>query len=71
MCARPWSGSGRSFAAISVRLEKRRPGLPIVAVSPEIQAYIARVCDRPAFARVTAADAELAAAHEAVAKATG
>ena len=39
--------------------------------TPEIQAYVARVCDRPAFARVIAADAELATAHEAVAKATG
>jgi glutathione S-transferase len=41
----------------------------LVPELPEIQAYVSRVCDRPAFARVMAADAELAAAHEAAAKA--
>jgi glutathione S-transferase len=46
-------------------------GFKLVPELPETQAYIARVCDRPAFARVIAADAELAAAHEAAAKVTG
>lgn len=32
---------------------------------PEIKAYVARVTERPAFARVSARDAELAAQHEA------
>ena len=32
---------------------------------PEITAYLARMWDRPAFARITANDAELAAAHAA------
>ncbi|KYF93636.1 glutathione S-transferase [Sorangium cellulosum] len=32
---------------------------------PEIAAYVARICSRPSFARVTADDAQLAAAHEA------
>lgn len=41
----------------------------LVPELPEIKAYIARVCDRPAFARAMAADAELAAAQEAAAKA--
>ncbi|WP_437998882.1 glutathione S-transferase family protein [Sorangium sp. So ce185] len=32
---------------------------------PEIAAYVARICSRPSFARVTSDDAQLAAAHEA------
>ena len=41
----------------------------IVPELPEIKAYIARVCERPAFVRATAKDAELAAAQEAAIKA--
>lgn len=37
----------------------------LVPELPEITAYMARMWDRPAFARVTAKDAELTAAHEA------
>ena len=37
----------------------------LVPELPEITAYMARMCERPAFTRVTAKDAELAAAHEA------
>ena len=37
----------------------------LVPALPEIVAYSERICSRPAFARVSAADAELAAAHEA------
>jgi glutathione S-transferase len=37
----------------------------IVPELPEIKAYLARVCERPAFVRATALDAELAAAHAA------
>jgi glutathione S-transferase len=35
-------------------------GFGLVPPSPEITAYLARVCERPAFQRATAADAELA-----------
>jgi glutathione S-transferase len=41
----------------------------IVPELPEIMAYVQRIADRPVSARVTAADAELSAAHEAAAKA--
>lgn len=44
-------------------------GFKIVPELPEIQAYIGRVCDRPAFVRVFAADAALAEAHAAAAQA--
>ncbi|MGK3990095.1 glutathione S-transferase family protein [Sorangium sp. So ce136] len=37
----------------------------LVPELPEVKGYVARVCGRPAFARVAAKDAELAAAHEA------
>jgi glutathione S-transferase len=37
----------------------------LVPELPELTAYMARMWDRPAFARVTAKDAELTAAHEA------
>jgi glutathione S-transferase len=37
----------------------------LVPELPEVRSYIARVCSRPAFARIAAKDAELAAAHEA------
>ncbi|WP_437653561.1 glutathione S-transferase family protein [Sorangium sp. So ce1182] len=37
----------------------------LVPELPEVKAYVARVCGRPAFARIAAKDAELAAAHEA------
>ena len=37
----------------------------LVPELPEVKAYIARVCSRPAFARIASKDAELAAAHEA------
>lgn len=37
----------------------------LVPELPEIKAYIARVCARPAFARADAKDAELVAQHEA------
>jgi glutathione S-transferase len=40
-------------------------GFKLVPELPEIMAYVARVCDRPAFVRMTASDAELAAAHAA------
>ncbi|MFT3775347.1 MAG: glutathione S-transferase C-terminal domain-containing protein [Minicystis sp.] len=43
----------------------------LVPELPEIKAYIARVCERPAFARVAAADAALAAEHEAAIAAKG
>lgn len=39
----------------------------LVPELPEITAYMKRMWDRPAFARVTAKDAELTAAHEAAA----
>lgn len=44
-------------------------GFKVVPLLPEIEAYIGRVCSRPAFTAVFAAEAELAAAHEAEAKA--
>ncbi|WP_437623902.1 glutathione S-transferase family protein [Sorangium sp. So ce1151] len=37
----------------------------LVPELPEVKGYVARVCGRPAFARIAAKDAELAAAHEA------
>lgn len=37
----------------------------LVPELPEIKEYMARICNRPSFAHVTAKDAELAAAHEA------
>ncbi|WP_437813901.1 glutathione S-transferase family protein [Sorangium sp. So ce1078] len=40
-------------------------GFKLVPELPEITAYVARICGRPSFARVTADDARLAAAHEA------
>jgi glutathione S-transferase len=40
-------------------------GFKIVPDLPEFKAYIARVCERPAFARAAAMDAELAAAQAA------
>jgi glutathione S-transferase len=43
----------------------------LVPELPELTAYLARMWDRPAFARCTAQDAELAAAHEAAALARG
>jgi glutathione S-transferase len=44
-------------------------GFKLVAETPEVVAYIARVTGRPAFAKVSAEDAELAAKHVAAAKA--
>jgi glutathione S-transferase len=41
----------------------------LVPELPEIKAYLARVADRPAFVRATAADAELALAQQAAAAA--
>lgn len=42
----------------------------LVPELPEIKAYVERVCSRPAFVRITAEDAELAAAHAAAAAAS-
>jgi glutathione S-transferase len=42
----------------------------MVPTTPVIQAYIDRVCSRPAFVKVTADDAAQAAKHEAAAKAS-
>ncbi len=44
-------------------------GFKLVPELPEIKAYIERVYARPAFVKVMAEEAELAAAHEAAAKA--
>jgi len=41
-------------------------GFGLVPKTPEIMAYVTRVADRPAAARVRARDAELSAQHEAV-----
>jgi glutathione S-transferase len=43
-------------------------GFKVVPELPEIVAYVDRVCARPAFARVSARDAELAAEHAKAAK---
>jgi glutathione S-transferase len=43
-------------------------GFGLVAKTPEVTAYIARVTGRPAYAKVSAEDAELAAQHAAAAK---
>ncbi|APR82444.1 Glutathione S-transferase [Minicystis rosea] len=43
----------------------------LVPASPEVTGYSERICSRPAFARVSAADAELAAAHDAAAAQKG
>lgn len=40
-------------------------GWKLVPQLPEVMTYLERVCSRPAFVRITAADAELAAAHAA------
>ncbi len=45
-------------------------GFKIVPDLPEIVAYVERVCSRPAFARVSARDAELAAEHAKAAAGT-
>jgi glutathione S-transferase len=44
-------------------------GFKIVPELPEFTAYVARVCARPAFAKVAASDAALAEAHEKAAAA--
>ena len=44
-------------------------GFKVVPELPEIVGYVERVCARPAFARVSARDTELAAKHAEAAKA--
>ncbi len=46
-------------------------GYGLVPSTPEISAYVKRIGDRPSVAKVTARDAELAAAHEDAAKRQG
>lgn len=63
---------GERFSAADVlwgTALKWTTGFKIVPETPEIVAYIARVTARPAFQRASAADAELAAKHEAEAAA--
>ena len=43
----------------------------LVPELPEITTYLGRIYQRPAFVRVAAQEAELAAAHEAAAAAKG
>ena len=58
---------GETFTAADVlwgTALKWTMGFKIVPELPEFTAYVARVCARPAFARVAASDAAMAAAHE-------
>ncbi|WP_437590921.1 glutathione binding-like protein [Sorangium sp. So ce1000] len=63
---------GDRFSAADVLWGKaldRMVSFKLVPELPEVKDYVARVCGRPAFARIAAKDAELAAAHEAAAAA--
>ena len=63
---------GEKFSAADVLIGtafKWTTGFKVVPELPEIMEYIGRLYERPAFQRVMAAEAELAAAHEAAVKA--
>ena len=65
---------GERFSAADVLIGtalKWTTGFKVVPELPEIMAYIGRLYERPAFVRVMALEAELAAEHEAAAKAKG
>ena len=65
---------GERFSAADVLIGaalKWTTGFKLVPETPEVMAYLKRLYDRPAFARVIAQEAELAAEHEAAVAAKG